>query len=157
MPKKTNNKLGKRFRSRSEHNLDDKGRLSIPARFRDVLTEDGEKSLMVTTWQRCLKAFPVQAWLQMEDKLYAQGKEEPGIASFVRYIVSAVQECPLKQNRILLPKSLCAELNIDREVILNGMLDHFEIWDKKAWELETRQTREDFSKFEQSLATLGIF
>jgi MraZ protein len=127
-------------------------------RFRDVLTKSDENSLMVTTWQRCLKAFPVQTWLEMENKLYAQGKEQPGLASFVRYVVSAVQECTLdKQNRILLPKSLCAELNINREVILNGMLDHFEIWDKKAWDLETRQTRENFSKFEESLATLGIF
>lgn len=45
---------------------------------------------------------------------------------------------------------------MDKEVILNGMLDHFEIWDKEAWLKETKKTKKNFKKFEESLSSLGI-
>lgn len=146
-----------RFRSRSEHTLDPKGRLNIPTRFRDVLRQVYSERLIVTNWQKSLKAFPVKEWEILEEKLLTQGRLQPGFGDFVRYIISGVTECPLdKQGRILLPVSLRAEFSIDKEVILNGMLDHFEIWDKEAWQNETKQTRENFKNFSESLSSLGI-
>ena len=158
MPKSETGKSSKsRFRSRSEHTLDAKGRLNIPSRFRDVLLTHGTGELMVTNWHMCLKAFPAKIWEHIETTLLHQGKKQPGMGSFVRYVISGVADCPLdKQGRILLPPTLRADFGLKKEVVLNGMLDHFEIWDKNAWEKERKLTRDKFSDFEQSLSTLGI-
>jgi MraZ protein len=156
---KANNKKESvnRFRSRSEHILDSKGRLNIPSRFRDVLQNHFDDKLMVTNWDNCLKAFPVKVWDQIETTLMVQGKKQPGFAAFMRYVISGVAECPLdKHGRILLPPTLRTDFDLKKEVMLNGMLDHFEIWDKTAWDKERKMTRDKFSDFEQSLSALGI-
>jgi MraZ protein len=156
--KKTNKKTaGLRFRSRSEHSLDSKGRLNIPSRFREVLRDAYSESLIVTNWQKSLKAYPVEEWEILEEKLLTEGRMQPGFGDFVRYVISGVTECSLdKQGRILLPGSLRSEFGINKEVVLNGMLDHFEIWDKTAWQNEVRRTREDFAGFSEGLSSLGI-
>ena len=146
-----------RFRSRSEHSLDAKGRLNIPARFREVLSEVYSNALIVTNWQKSLKAYPVAEWEALEEKLLCQGRNQPGMSAFVRYVISGVTECSLdKQGRILLPAMLRNEFGMSKEVVLNGMLDHFEIWDKGAWQDEVRRTREDFTSFREGLSSLGI-
>lgn len=158
MPKSDSSKSSKgRFRSRSEHTLDTKGRLNIPSRFRDVLQGQGNETLMVTNWHKCLKAFPVKDWERIETTLLVQGKKQPGMDSFRRYVISGVAECTLdKQGRILLPPILRTDFDLQKDVVLNGMLDHFEIWDKTAWEKERKLTRDKFSDFEQSLSAMGI-
>lgn len=146
-----------RFRSRSEHSLDTKGRLNIPSRFREVLREVYNETVIVTNWEKSLKAFPVDEWEKLEEKLVNEGRRQPGMGDFVRYVISGVTECSLdKQGRILLPPTLRNEFGIDKEVVLNGMLDHFEIWDKSAWQLVTQRTRENFQNFESGLSSLGI-
>jgi MraZ protein len=148
---------GLRFRSRSEHVLDAKGRLNIPSRFREVLCEVYSGVLIVTNWQKSLKAYPVAEWEILEEKLLTEGRSQPGFSGFVRYVISGVVECSLdKQGRILLPAALRNEFGISKDVVLNGMLDHFEIWDKAAWQNEVRRTREDFSSFREGLSSLGI-
>ncbi len=144
-----------RFRSRSEHNVDAKGRLNIPSRFREVLRDEYADMLMLTNWHKCLKAYPAQVWEDLESTLLSQGKKQPGLASFVRYVISGVTECsPDKQGRILIPPALRTDFGITKSIILNGMLDHFEIWNKVDWETETKQTRDQFDSFD--LAALGI-
>ncbi len=146
-----------RFRSRSEHILDSKGRLNIPSRFREVLREVYHESLIVTNWNKSLKAFPVVEWENIEEKLLNEGRSKQGLGDFVRYVISGVTECQLdKQGRILLPASLRNEFNMEKSVVLNGMLDHFEIWDKNDWKEETDRTKRNFHKFESDLSSLGI-
>ncbi len=146
-----------RFRGRSEHSLDAKGRLNIPSRFREVLREVYSETVMVTNWQKSLKAFPVEEWERLEEKLTKDGRNQPGMGDFVRYVISGVTICTLdKQGRILLPPALRSEFGIGREVVLNGMLENFEIWNKADWQLETQRTRERFVDFDQSLSALGI-
>ena len=156
MGKKGN--IKKRFRSRSEHTLDDKGRLNFPSRFREVIRSYDSDVLMITFWDKHLRVFPVAEWEKLEDKLLNQGREQPGLARFVRMVVSGVTECSLdKQGRLLIPVSLRNDANISRDVVLTGMLDWVEIWEKDAWIAEHQATRDDFDSFEESLAKLGIF
>lgn len=150
--------IKKRFRSRSEHTLDQKGRLNFPSRFRQVMQTYDSNDLMITVWGDHLRAFPLAEWERLEDKLLTQGREQPGLASFVRMVVSGITECSLdKQGRLLIPVSLRNELKIEREVILTGMLDWVEIWDKDRWLVENQAARDNFDSFEDSLAKLGIF
>ncbi|MEA3466695.1 MAG: division/cell wall cluster transcriptional repressor MraZ [Thermodesulfobacteriota bacterium] len=146
-----------RFRSKSEHSLDSKGRLNFPSRFREVLAQYGSETLMVTTWGKHLRAYPVSEWETIEDKLLDQGKEQPRMTSFIRLVLAGVTECNLdKQGRILLSVALRADTRIGKDVILTGMRDWVEIWDKDAWLLEVQATRENFDSFDEGLAKLGI-
>lgn len=147
-----------RFRSRSEHSLDGKGRLNFPSRFKDVLRQYESEVLMVTAWGKHLRVFPVTEWEELESKLFAQGKEQPGLVRFVRQVVSGITECALdKQGRILLPLSIRTESNLKKEVVVTGMVDWVEIWDRDAWIAEHKATQDNFETFEEKLAELGVF
>lgn len=113
--------------------------------------------LVVTHWQKCLRAYPMAEWETLEETLLAEGKNQPDFGRFVRYLIAGVTECtPDKQGRILLPPALRSGLGIEKDVVVVGMLQHFEIWDKGAWEEETRHTRETFADFSAGLSALGI-
>ncbi|OGR19191.1 MAG: division/cell wall cluster transcriptional repressor MraZ [Desulfobacterales bacterium GWB2_56_26] len=145
-----------RFRSRSEHILDAKGRLNFPSRFRDVLRQSGPEILMVAPWKDHLRAYPLAEWEALETKLLSQGGE-PDIVKFVRYVVGGVVECSLdKQGRILLPPDLRSDANLTKEVILSGMIDWVEIWDKAALLAENDTARNGFEDFKASLSRMGI-
>ncbi len=146
-----------RFRSKSDHSLDIKGRLNFPSRFRDVLAQYGSEMLIVVPWMEHLRAYPVSEWEELEDKLIDQGREQPRFAGFVRLVLAGVTECNLdKQSRILLPQTLRSQVGIEKEVVLTGMRDWVEIWDKESWERELQSTRESFDSFDEGLSKLGI-
>lgn len=147
-----------RFRSRTDHTLDTKGRLNFPRRFRDVLHQSGSEILMVAPWKSHLRAYPIAQWEALETKLLTQGGEQQGIGRFFRYVVGGVAECVIdKQGRIRLPIELRNEAGLEKEVVLHGMTTWVEIWDKQAWEAENEAARESFEDHETSLAKLGIF
>ncbi len=147
-----------RFRSRTEHTLDAKGRLNFPSRFREVLRDCDSEVLMIAPWNKHLRAYPVADWDALETKLLTKGGEQSGIASFVRYVVGGVVECSLdKQGRIRLPADLRIDAGIQKDIVLTGMLDWVEIWDVDAWRVENQSTKGNFDSHEESLAKMGIF
>lgn len=146
------------FRGRSEHALDEKGRLNIATRFREVLRRQYDERLMITPWHNCLKAYPLPQWEEMELMLRAEGKKNPNMVKLIRFMVGGVVECSLdKQGRVLLPPNLRTDCGIDKEVVVNGMITYFEIWDKKTWEDENKPSGDNFQNFEQTLLELGLF
>jgi MraZ protein len=148
--------INNRFRSRTEHTLDAKGRLNFPSRFREVLRQSGSENLMLVPWGNHLRAYPVAEWEALETKLLTQGGENR-ISSFFRYVVGGAVECSLdKQGRILIPPDLRNDLSLGKDVTVTGMLDWVEIWDKEAWSAETKATRDNFVEHEASLSRMGI-
>lgn len=146
------------FRGRSEHALDEKGRLNIATRFREVLRRQYDERLMITPWHNCLKAYPLPQWEEMEMMLRAEGKKNPNMVKLIRFMVGGVVECSLdKQGRVLLPPNLRADCNIDKEIVVNGMITYFEIWDKKTWDADNKPSEDNFQNFEQTLLELGLF
>ncbi len=146
------------FRGRSEHALDEKGRLNIATRFREVLRRQYDERLMITPWHNCLKAYPLPQWEEMEMTLRAEGKKNPNMVKLIRFMVGGVVECSLdKQGRVLLPPNLRTDCGIDKEVVVNGMITYFEIWDKNTWEADNKPSGDNFQNFEQTLIELGLF
>ncbi len=144
-----------RFRSKTEHVLDTKGRLNFPSRFRDVLRGLGSDVLMVAPWNDHLRAYPLAEWEILENTLLEQGAE---LGDFVRYVVGGVTECTLdKQGRIRLPPDLRVDVNLEKDVVLTGMLDWVEIWDKDVWDKKHTTTKQSFDDHKAKLAKLGIF
>ena len=147
-----------RFRSRSEHVLDAKGRLNIATRFREALRNQGDERLMLTPWRNCIRAYSLPEWEELELALTAQGQKSPEKLKLIRYMIGGAEECVLdKQGRILLPATLREDCRIKKEVVVSGMIAYFEIWDKEVWEAESKPTDDDFRNFEQVLLETGQF
>lgn len=146
-----------RFRSKSTHTLDAKGRLNFPSRFKEVLQQLGSDVLMVAPWKTHLRAYPLAEWEQLETTLHSKGGEHPGMSSFLRYVSGGVVECTLdKQGRILISPELRTRAGLTKEVVLTGMIGWVEIWDKVAMEQETQAALDNFEDFEAGLAKMNI-
>lgn len=144
------------FRGRSRHTLDSKGRLAIPARFREVLDQRNEDGLVVTNHDTCLWAFSMDHWRVIEEKALNLPQFDRAVNIYLRYFISGAVECPIKQGRITLPLDLREIAGLQKEVVLVGELKKFEIWDKDRWEEEFQRSKADFSAVSQSLSELGI-
>jgi MraZ protein len=144
------------FEGRSKHTLDEKGRLAIPARFREVLDQKGDSALVVTNLNKSLVAFARDDWQKIKDKAVNLPLFDNAATIYLRYFISGAVECPLKQNRILIPPDLRGLAGLKKELVLVGHLTRFEIWDKVKWEEEFERVKESFPEASQSLSDLGI-
>jgi len=144
------------FRGRSRHTLDNKGRLAIPARFREVLESRDDNCLVVTNHDACLWAFAREDWRVIEEKASNLPQFDRAVNTYLRYFISGAVECPIKQGRITLPLDLREIAGLEKDVVLVGELKRFEIWEKEKWEEEFQRVRESFSDVSQSLSGLGI-
>jgi MraZ protein len=144
------------FRGRSKHFLDEKGRLAIPTRFREVLQTKSTNVLVLTNHDNCLWAFAQDEWKIIEDKAARMPQLDHAVNTYLRYFISGAQECVVKQGRITIPPNLREISGLKKEVVLVGGLKLFEIWDRERWEEEFERARRDFPQISQSLQGLGI-
>jgi len=144
------------FRGRSKHNLDDKGRLAIPTRFREVLTQKGDQCLVVTQEGGCLWAFTRDVWQRLEEKAADLPVFDNNAITFLRYFISGAEKCTVKNGRITIPLYLREVTGLKKEVVLVGQLKRFEIWDRKKWEEEFERVTEVFPEASQALQELRI-
>jgi len=120
------------FRGQFEHAIDEKGRLSIPAKFREALRK--EKTLVLTSSDAYLTAYPLKEWRALEDRLRANPKFKREQRDFLRFVYSSAEDVAMdSQGRILVPQGLRQRAGIMREVVIIGMMDTIEIWDKGRW------------------------
>jgi MraZ protein len=144
------------FRGRSKHSLDEKGRLAIPARFKEVLNRKEDHCLVLTNHFNCLWAFASDDWRVIEERASELSLFDKAVNTYRRYFISGAQECFLKQGRITIPPDLREIAELKKEVVLVGELKLFEIWDKEKWEEEFDKAKESFPEVSQSLSELGI-
>ncbi|MGH7801932.1 MAG: division/cell wall cluster transcriptional repressor MraZ [Thermodesulfobacteriota bacterium] len=147
------------FRGRYEHTMTDKGRISVPAKFRDVLNDKyGEESLIITNFDRCLIVYPLQEWNEIERRAAELPQFKQEVISFLRHLIGNADDSPIDgQGRILLPQSLRNHAQIKRDVVMIGMLTKFEIWAKEIWdEEESKKAYEEFNRSREILAAQGL-
>jgi MraZ protein len=146
------------FRGRYEHTIDKKGRISIPSKYREILIQKYDETLIITNnYDSCLVAFPKEEWELLEKKVAKLPQMKPEVRAFQRYFISGAVECPVdKQGRILIPQSLRDYAKITKDVILVGLTKKFEIWAKDKWEPEFDKSRETFENSGDTLGDLGI-
>lgn len=148
------------FRGSSSHTIDTKGRVIIPVRFREVLEKKGDPSLMISRLDNALFAYPVDEWEQIEERIHSLAEKSEAMRRFRRVFIGAVQHCPLdKQNRILVPPELRNYAQLQKEIMLVGVLDHFEIWSRQRWEEENLKLEDQDMQDEEvqsEIAKLGL-
>jgi MraZ protein len=144
------------FRGRSKHFLDEKGRLAIPARFREALQSKSNHVLVLTNHDNCLWAFAQDEWKIIEENAAKMPQLDHAVNTYHRYFISGAQECVIKQGRITIPPDLREISGLKKEVVLVGALKLFEIWDRERWEEEFERAKRDFPQVSQALQGLGI-
>ncbi len=145
------------FRGRFENTIDVKGRISVPSKFREVLSTNYDERLILTNFDHCLWAYPVKEWQKIEEKVSALPQFKPEVRALQRAFISAATECPLdKQGRILIPPSLREYAAIEREVVFVGMVQRVEIWAKTRWTSEFEKSHLKINESALDLANLGI-
>ena len=137
-----------------EHTIDDKNRLTLPAKFRRAF-EDG---IVVTRGlDGCLHAWPQEAWQQLVgsrlsslDLLSVQGRR------LHRHFFSGASEtAPDRQGRVSIPPALLTHAKLGRDVVVAGVNDHLEIWDRAAWKRELAEVEGSAEDVAERLAAQG--
>ncbi len=145
------------FRGRFLHTIDEKGRIMIPAKFRDELRTRYDECLIVTNFDGCLVAYPREEWHKLEEKLMQKSMVKREVKAFVRFFVSGATECSLDdQGRVLIPPPLREYAELERELVLAGMLNKIEIWNKQKWDHEISTSGQNIDQLTEALADLGI-
>ena len=146
------------FRGSSFHTLDAKGRIIVPARFRDIIRANGD-GVMISRMDSCLLAYTFPEWHQIESRILALSEKSETMRRFRRVFIGGAFECTCdKQERILVPPSLRQYAGLDKEIVLVGVLDHFEIWSRDNWDIENTHMEEDMTKevVRNEIAKLGL-
>lgn len=147
------------FRGSSSHTLDVKGRLIIPARFRDVIRAGGGDAVMITRMDGSLFAYTLSEWSKIEERILSLAEKSDSMRRFRRVFVGGAHECPVdKQGRVLIPPALRAYAGLEKEVVLVGVLEHFEIWSQQNWDKENEAMEMDMQQVEvrNEIAKLGL-
>lgn len=137
------------FMGEYSHNLDAKGRLIIPARFRSELKDH---LILTQGLDGCLTLYTSEAW----EKIYAQLQTLPTTKSqaraFVRILTSKASEVEIdSQGRILIPSNLISQAGIHKECVIVGAGSKVEIWAKDRWDAYLANSEESFEELAESL------
>lgn len=147
------------FRGGSFHTIDPKGRIIIPARFREVIQASGNDALMISQMDKGLVVYTLPEWSKIEARILSLVEKSESMRRFRRVFVGGAFECICdKQDRILIPPSLRQYAGLDREIVLVGVLDHFEIWSRENWDNENLVMEADMKKEDvrNEIARLGL-
>jgi MraZ protein len=140
------------FTGSAEHSLDDKGRLVVPARFRERL--GGGFFLTIAHPDPCLALYPAETWREVCERIQAAPVKDAGFRTFVRHLFANTEEVNVDaQGRLVIPATLRAYAGIDRDVVSIGSLTRVELWAKERYEEHAR----DRGELPDYAAELGLF
>lgn len=124
------------FRGSYRHSIDHKGRVSIPARFRRLLSGDASETFVILRGlEACVSLYPADEFKRQEDRLRSRSFSDPINRRYQRMLLLDSRDETLDaQGRVAIPPSLIAHALLKQEVLVNGVLDHIEIWNPESFE-----------------------
>lgn len=136
------------------HNLDIKGRMAIPAKFRDKLSAG---AIITRGIDNCLFIFANAEWEKLAQKLIALPLAQADARAFVRLMLSGATDVDIDgQGRILIPDSLRKYAGLKKEVIVAGLYNRIEVWDETTWNAYKTKTETTSEEIAEKLGELGI-
>lgn len=142
------------FMGEFNHSVDEKGRLIMPAKFREGL---GLNFVITKGLDNCLFVYPKPEWQNLEVKLKSLPVTNTSARAFSRFFFSGATEAELdKQGRVLLPPNLREYAKLDRDLVVIGVSNRVEIWSKAEWERYSQQADESFEEIAEKIVDLGI-
>jgi MraZ protein len=142
------------FLGEFEHTIDDKGRVAIPARFREEL---GERFVLTRGFEQCLQAFPRTMWDDLSEKVNRLPLASAQARSLRRILFSPAAEVEIdRQGRILIPQGLREYAGLAEEVLITGMNTYFELWSGERWRALQDELSGSGAAIAEHMADLGI-
>lgn len=146
------------FRGRFEIKLDPKGRLLIPAAYRQILPIESPQLIITNNRYRgksCLHAYSLQEWEKLERNIARLSSLKAEVQAFNRFYLSAGQSSDVDaQNRVLVPQSLRKFADLEGQVVLVGLGNKFEIWSEKTWNSLYEDLTQNFESTLEAVAEL---
>lgn len=132
-----------------QHSIDSKGRVIIPAKFRQTL---GDSFVMTRGIENCLLGYPMNEWRKLELKLKDLPMTKKDARAFARFFFSGAIEVELdKQGRIHIPSTLIQYANLEKECVVLGVSSKIEIWAKDAWDEYFEQSTQSFNDIAENM------
>jgi MraZ protein len=146
------------FRGRYEHTIDAKGRTSLPARYRDVLSSIGERRIIITSaLDPCLVAYTAPEWGAFEERLAKLPQFDRAVQKLKRIYVSGAVECDVDDSgRVLVPPTLREHARLTKDVLWAGNGRYAELWDASLWKKHFDATDDERAEIATRLAELGL-
>lgn len=136
------------------HNLDSKGRLAVPAKFRKQL---GESAIVTRGLDRCLFVFTAASWEEMVKKISALPISQSNSRAFARLMLAGATETAMdSQGRVLIPENLRQYADLKKTAIITGLYSRIEIWDEANWKNYKSKTEAASDEIAEKLGELGI-
>jgi len=137
-----------------KHNLDTKGRVAIPAKFKEKLAAG---AIITRGLDNCLFVFASKEWEALAQKLIALPLAQANSRAFVRLMLAgAMDVTPDNQNRILIPDYLRGYAELEKEVVIAGLYNRVEVWNSQKWEAYKKKTESASDEIAEKLGELGI-
>jgi len=124
------------FQGSQSLNVDVKGRVAVPSRYRDLLAAVCEGRLVVTAnpYERCLNIYPEPQWKEVKAKIESLPNSNKKVRRLQRLVLGNASELDMDGNgRLLLPPTLREFANLDKKVVLVGLGDKAELWSEQSW------------------------
>jgi len=142
------------FLGEYRHNLDLKGRMAMPAKFRNGLKKG---SIITRGIDQCLFVFDRNEWEKLAKKIIELPLTQANSRAFSRLMMAGAADAPIdKQGRVLIPDYLKEYARLGKEAVVIGLYNRVEIWDKKIWEKYKNRTEKQSEKIAEQLHELGI-
>jgi MraZ protein len=142
------------FMGEYQHSIDDKGRLTIPAKFRDAL---GPTFVITRGLDNCLFVYPQKEWAAMEQKLKALPLMKSDARAFTRFFLAGATECELdRQGRVNIPANLREHAGLDKDCVVIGVSSRVEIWSKENWESYSKMSEQSFNEIAEKLVDFNL-
>ncbi len=137
-----------------QHTLDQKGRMAIPAKFRG---EFSDGAIITRGVDKCLFVFTPKEWRSLADKLTSLPLAQSNSRAFARLMLAGAVDVNVdSQGRVLIPEYLKEYAGLEKEVVVTGLYDRVEIWDKDKWNKYKKQTEDSSEDIAEKLSELGI-
>jgi MraZ protein len=147
------------FSGKHNNSLDAKGRLIIPAPFRESLSAYDSATLVITNevFDKCLSAYPIAEWKKLVDKVKALPQTSDAVKYYMRRVIGSATKCEMdKQGRILVSAALRKDAGLTNEIVLIGLGDRIEIWDNEEFDSVAGPSKTDREAFKEEFNQLGL-
>lgn len=142
------------FMGEFQHSIDEKGRIIIPAKFRDLL---GTSFVVTRGLDQCLFVYPLAEWEVLEQKLKALPLMKSDARAFTRFFFSGATECEWdKQGRVNLPSNLRQYAHLEKDCVVLGVSNRVEIWSRDTWEQYFQQSEDTFNEIAEKLVDFNF-
>jgi len=147
------------FSGKYYYTVDPKGRIIIPAPFREIITSNYSSKLYITNapFDKCLFIYPMEEWNKLQEQIRTKPKSDEAIRFFLRRVIASATETEMdRQGRILVPIALREDANINSNVVMAGQIERIELWDRSEWDVLFDPAKVDRKAIEDKLTSYGL-